>query len=161
METKREDALPEEKLHQDDIPQTEINPEFAEMDPAFPAEGEALNQGISQTDSENSLEEPPSEEFSAEHSEKDDDSQTETESAGILDKMTEESPGTSEKQASPQTEPEKPKRRGRPRKTAEEKSQSDTEPASGTEHISDGVMNAPQPRKKRPLHQTDFDGSAH
>ncbi len=150
METKREDALPEELLRQEDIPQTEINPELAEMDPAFPAEGEALDQGISQTDSGNPLEGPPSEEFSVEHPEKDIVPQTGTESAGILDEMTEESPSSGEKQASPQTEPEKPKRRGRPRKTAEEKSQSDTEQASGTTSADDGVMNAPQPRKKRP-----------
>lgn len=123
METKREAAFSEELQHQEDIPQTEMNPELAEMDPAFPTEGEALDQGISQTDSENPLEGLSSEEFCAERTVKDD---------------------------APQTETEKPKRRGRPRKTAEAKSQSDTEKVPAAASAADGVMNAPEPRKKRP-----------
>lgn len=139
METKREYALPEELLHQDGIPQTEMNP-------AFLGSEEDLNPGISQTDPKNLLDGSPSGEFDAEHLIINDNSQTEAESAGNLDEIIEERPDTSEKQASPQTEPEKPKRRGRPKKS--DKNQSDTETQAGAENISNGIMNAPQPENR-------------
>lgn len=171
MATKREDALPEELQNQDGIPQTETNPELEEMDREFPAEGENLEGGISRTDSADSLEMPGSEEFRRPDQEESadvqtgtemtmgsgpsegqmkTDSQTDAENTEFPDAAPEESPVGEEKQAVSQTEPEKPRRRGRPRKTAENQSQSDTGTDSREHDASDGVGNAPQPRRKRP-----------
>lgn len=137
METKREDTRLEELLPQDDIPQ-------AEMHPAFLGSEEKSTPGISQTDPKSLLEGSPSEEFDAGNPEKGDNFQTEAETAGNLDAVIEEHPDTGEKQASPQTEPEKPKRRGRPKKS--DKNQSDTEVQTGAEDS----MNMPQAENKRP-----------
>lgn len=137
METKREDTRLEELLPQDDIPQ-------AEMHPAFLGSEENSTPGISQTDPKSLLEGSPSEEFDAGNPEKGDNFQTEAETAGNLDAVIEEHPDTGEKQASPQTEPEKPKRRGRPKKS--DKNQSDTEVQTGAEDS----MNVPQAENKRP-----------
>ena len=55
-----------------------------------------------------------------------------------------------EGETSPQTEMKTPKKRGRPRKTSENQTQSDTEAGSGTVSAGDGVEKAPQARRKRP-----------
>lgn len=170
MATKKEDALPEELQNQGEIPQTEANPELEEMDREFPAEGENPKGGISQTDSEDSLELPGSEEFRAEEQEESadvqietemavgsepsecqmkTDSQTEAESAEIQDTAPEDDSDGEAKQDVSQTEPEKPRRRGRPRKTAENHSQSGTGSDSQENDASDGVENTPQPGRRR------------
>lgn len=170
MATKKEDALPEELQNQGGIPQTGMNPELAEMDREFPAEGENPEGGISQTDSGDSLELPGSEEFRAEEQEESADVQTETEmavgsepsecqmktdvqteagSAEIRDTAPEDDSDGEAKQGVSQTEPEKPRRRGRPRKTAENQSQSDTGPNLRENDVSDGVGNTPQSGRRR------------
>lgn len=171
MATKQQDALPEELQNQEGALQTEMNPELEEMVREMPSGGEGLEVGIPQTDSEGSLDGAPSEECRAEASEESPDSQTGTEMTDgselsiadpPLDSQTgmengedpaaasEESPDGAANTASPQTEPEKPKRRGRPRKTAENPSQSDTAAKPDKNAASDGVGNSAQPRKKRP-----------
>lgn len=133
METKRQDALPEEMQIQNPSPQTEENPELDEM------EAELL-----QIDSGKTLKELPSEPGD-EHS-----SQADTEKEEKSEDLIEESSVLDAEAAIPQTELEKPKRRGRPRKTAETSLQSDTGKNSSGQTADDGVENSAQPKKKRP-----------
>lgn len=171
MATKQHDALPEELQNQEGALQTEINPELDEMNRELSSDKQSPEAGISQTDPGGSLDGAPSEECQAEASEETPDSQTGTEltegsmpsEPGVepnsqTDTENTENPaaaseggsGQDANADSPQTEPEKPKRRGRPKKMTEKSSQSDAEADSEQKNASDGVGNSAQPKKKRP-----------
>lgn len=126
MTTKQQDMLPEEQQNQEDILQTEISPELEEMIQEDPDGSREPNEEILQTD-------PVNEEILA--------TTAEESSEGTLNKEI------------PQTEPEKPKRRGRPRKTEESPSQSDTEQDLDNRNASEGIGESSQPRRRRSARQ--------
>lgn len=154
MATKKQEILPEEQILQEAVPQTEENPELAEMPQP---EGAPEDVESPQTDTESSLEGVLSNEFRPEESEMMSSPQTGTESPdypSFLETAQHDGDENDNKdsahgEASPQTDTEKPKKaRGR-KKTGEEQSQSDTEADSEAERASDGVVKAPKPRRKR------------
>lgn len=160
MATKKQENLPEEQILQEAVPQTEENPELAEMPQPEGAPGDVESP---QTDTESSLEGVLSNEFRPEESEMMSFPQTGTEAPdhpSLLetahhDGDENDNKDSAHREASSQTDTEKPKKsRGR-RKTGEEQSQSDTEAGSEAEHASDGVVKAPRPRRKRAAARPD------
>lgn len=129
MEAMNMDSITEEmeNLQEGEALQTEMNPELEEMPRGT---SEAPEQAVLQTGTDLGAESPEGDSFP----------QTGT------DLGTESSEG----EISPQTEMKTPKKRGRPKKTSENQTQSDTEQSSGTESAGDGVEKAPQARRKRP-----------
>lgn len=119
MATKKQELLSEEQTPMEETPQTETNPELEEMD------REEMH------DAEGS---PP---------------QTETEMTGRDENSEDLHDDADAKGALSQTGTEEPKKaRGR-KKTEENPSESDTEAHSGEKSASDGVEEAPKPRKRR------------
>lgn len=133
-----EDSSPDTALPQTD---SETSTEGASSEEFRDAE--AAEAPVSQIDMETNDGQPPSE------PEEEISSQTDTESTRDDNPSENASGETAPQESSPQTEPEKPKKpRGR-RKTKENPSQSDTEVGSGEENASDGVEKAPKPQRKR------------
>lgn len=119
MATKKQEILSEEQTPMEEAPQTETNPELEEM----------VREEMH--DAEGSL--PQTETGMTE---------TDENSEGFCSNADAEG-------ALPQTGTEEPKKaRGR-KKTAENPSESDTEAHSGEKNASDGVEEAPKPRKRR------------
>lgn len=145
MSTKEQDMSIQE-LQADEnmpLPQTEVNPELEEMTRAEESDEFQTPEPISQTDPETPLEGVPSGEDRPDPRDADAVPQTE------MDLAQGSTPSELTDDAAPQTGSGIKKRPGRPRKTAQKQTQSDTEADSGEKDITDGVPEAPKPRRRR------------
>lgn len=142
MSTKEQKVpIPESRADENmPLPQTEMNPELEEMARAEEPDEFQTPEPISQTDPETPLESVPSGEDRPDPQDTDAVPQTET------DLNQESPPSEPAGDAAPQTGSGTKKKPGRPRKTAQKQTQSDTK-ADAT--IADGVAEAPKPRKLR------------
>jgi len=123
--------------------QTEVNPELEEMTLAEESGEFQTSEPIPQTDLETSLEGTPSGE---DRSDPQDDNavlQTET------DLNQGSTPSEPAGDVAPQTGSGTKKRPGRQRKTTQKQTQSDIEEDSGEKDITNGVHEAPKPRRRR------------
>ncbi len=139
MTIKNQD-VPVQELQADEnisLPQTEVNPELEEMSRAEESGEFQIPEPIPQTDPEMPLDGSPSGEDRPDSHDADSVPQT----------------GTELNQEGAPSEPsagsEIKKRPGRPRKTAQKQTQSDTEAVSDEKDIADGVPEAPKPRRRR------------
>lgn len=135
--------VPVQELQADEnmpLPQTEMNPELEEMARAEESGEFHTPEQIPQTDPEIPLEGVPSEDDRPDP--RDDDAVPQTET----DLNQGSTPSEPAGDAAPQTGSETKKKPGRPRKTAQKQTQSDTE-VDAT--IADGVAEAPKPRRRR------------
>lgn len=132
MTIKNQDVPVQELQADENIspPQTEVNPELEEMARAEESGEFQIPEPIPQTDPEMPLDGSPSQDADAAP-------QTGTE-------LNQE--GTP---SEPSAGSEIKKRPGRPRKTAQKQTQSDTEAVSDEKDIADGVPEAPKPRRRR------------
>ena len=119
------------------LPQTEMNPELEEMTRAEESDEFSAQEPIPQTDPETPLEGAPSGEDRPDPRDANAVPQTGTE-LNQESAPSEPSDGSGTK-----------KRPGRPRKTAQKQTQSDTEAVSDEKDIADGVAEAPKPRRRR------------
>lgn len=142
MSTKEQKVpIPESQADENmPLPQTEVNPELEEMTQAEESDEFQTPEQIPQTDPGISLEGAPSGEDRPDPQDTDAVPQTET------DLNQESPPSEPAGDAAPQTGSGTKKKPGRPRKTAQKQTQSDTE-ADAT--IADGVAEAPKPRRRR------------
>lgn len=141
--TMKNQDVPVQELQADEnmpLPQTEMNPELEEMARAEESGEFQTPEPIPQTDPETPLEGAPSEDDRPDPRDDDAVSQTET------DLSQGSTPSGPAGDAAPQTGSGTKKKPGRPRKTAQKQTQSDTE-ADAT--IADGVAEAPKPRRRR------------
>ena len=141
--TMKNQDVPVQELQADEnmpLPQTEMNPELEEMARAEEPDEFQTPEQIPQTDPEAPLEGVPSEDDQPDP--RDDDAVPQTET----DLNQESPPSEPAGDAAPQTGSGTKKKPGRPRKTAQKQTQSDTE-ADAT--IADGVAEAPKPRRRR------------
>lgn len=141
--TMKNQDVPVQELQADEnmlLPQTEMNPELEEMARAEESGEFQTPEPIPQTDPETPLEGVPSEDDRPDPRDDDAVSQTET------DLNQGSTPSGPAGDAAPQTGSGTKKKPGRPRKTAQKQTQSDTE-ADAT--IADGVAEAPKPRRRR------------
>lgn len=141
--TMKNQDVPVQELQADEnmpLPQTEMNPELEEMARAEESGEFHTPEPIPQTDPETPLEGVPSEDDRPDP--RDDDSVPQTET----DLNQGSTPSGPAGDAAPQTGSGTKKKPGRPRKTAQKQTQSDTE-ADAT--IADGVAEAPKPRRRR------------
>lgn len=139
MTIKNQD-VPVQELQADEnisLPQTEVNPELEEMTRAEESGEFQIPEPIPQTDPEMPLDGAPSQ-----------DDRPDPRDADAAPKT-----GTELNQEGAPSEPadgsEIKKRPGRPRKTAQKQTQSDTEAVSDEKDIADGVPEAPKPRRRR------------
>ncbi len=139
MTIKNQD-VPVQDLQADEnisLPQTEVNPELEEMARAEESGEFQIPEPIPQTGPEMPLDGSPSGEDRPDPRDVDAAPQT----------------GTEWNQEGAPSEPsagsEIKKRPGRPRKTAQKQTQSDTEAVSDEKDIADGVPEAPKPRRRR------------
>lgn len=141
--TMKNQDVPVQELQVDEnmpLPQTEMNPELEEMARAEESGEFQTPEQISQTDPETPLEGVPSEDDRPDP--RDDDAVPQTETDLNHGSM----PSGPAGDAAPQTGSGTKKKPGRPRKTVQKQTQSDTE-ADAT--IADGVAEAPKPRRRR------------
>lgn len=141
--TMKNQDVPVQELQVDEnmpLPQTEMNPELEEMARAEESGEFQTPEPIPQTDPETPLEGAPSEDDRSDP--RDDDAVFQTET----DLNQGSTPSGPAGDAAPQTGSGTKKKPGRPRKTAQKQTQSDTE-ADAT--IADGVAEAPKPRRRR------------
>lgn len=141
--TMKNQDVPVQELQADEnmpLPQTEMNPELEEMARAEESGEFQTPEPIPQTDPGISLEGAPSEDDRPDP--RDDDAVPQTETDLNHGSM----PSGPAGDAAPQTGSGTKKKPGRPRKTAQKQTQSDTE-ADAT--IADGVAEAPKPRRRR------------
>ncbi len=139
MTIKNQD-VPVQELQADEnipLPQTEVNPELEEMARAEESGEFQIPEPIPQTDPEMPLDGSPSGEDRPDPHDADAAPQTGTE-------LNQEGAPSE-----PSTGSEIKKRPGRPRKTAQKQTQSDTEAVSDEKDIADGVPEAPKPRRRR------------
>lgn len=141
--TMKNQDVPVQELQVDEnmpLPQTEMNPELEEMARAEESGEFQTPEQIPQTDPENPLEGVPSGEERPDP--RDDDAVPQTET----DLNHGSTPSGPAGDAAPQTDSGTKKKPGRPRKTAQKQTQSDTEADA---NIADGVAEAPKPRRRR------------
>lgn len=141
--TMKNQDVPVQELQADEnmpLPQTEMNPELEEMARTEESGEFQTPEPIPQTDPETPLEGVPSEDDRPDP--RDDDAVPQTETDLNHGSM----PSGPAGDAAPQTGSGTKKKPGRPRKTVQKQTQSDTETDAT---IADGVAEAPKPRRRR------------